>query len=148
MRTSRILAATVAIAALAVPAAQAEPPDMHPSTAQAAAGQQRAAQAQPPDMHASTAQAAARQQQAAQDLRSRDAREPGRPTLPGAPVWPAHPQPIAHATQAQPTTSDTGPGVDWLPIAVGAAISLIAMTTLATLNSRRMRRLHRARVTV
>jgi hypothetical protein len=105
-------------------------------------------------MHASTAQAAARAQQK-QDLRSPDARDAARHPrdavnaatrpLPGPPTWPAHPQAIAPAPALETTG---GSGIDWAPIAIGVAASLLAMAGLLALNSRRTRRLHRPGVSV
>jgi hypothetical protein len=134
MSTTRKLAAALAIAALAAPAAQA--------------------QAQPPDMHASTAQAAA-QIQKKQDLRGEAARDAAlhprdagtvapRP-VPGPPTWPANPQAIAPAPAAETTD---GSGIDWTPIAIGVGASLLGMAGLLALNGRRTRRLHRPGVTV
>jgi hypothetical protein len=136
MSISRKLAAALAIAAVAVPAATA--------------------QAQPADMHASVAQAAAKANER-QDLRSADARDaaihprgPGHPVnalgatavdsasqkpLPGAPTWPVNPQPIKSAPAAEPV--DTGDGVDWTTIALGIAGSLIAVGGLALVANRR-----------
>ena len=133
MSITRTLAATLAIAVLGVSGAQAQPADMHASTAMAAA-EARLKQ----DLRSADARDAA--------LHPRDAREPAGHGVPGPPTWPSHPQVIAPAAEAAPV--DTGSGVDWLPIVIGAGISVLAMAGLVTLNNRRVRRLHRARVTV
>jgi hypothetical protein len=133
MSTTRKLAAALAIGALAAPAA---------------------AQAQPPDMHASTATALAQAHQK-QDLRSPDARdaalrprragEPFSGSAPqGMPAWPANPQPITPAP-ATPVADDGNP-VDWPTIALGIAGSLIAVAGLGAVMNRRSRRTQRVRV--
>jgi hypothetical protein len=173
MSTSHALAAVLAAATLAAPTA---------------------ATARPPDMHASTATAAATtpSPQPNQDLRSPDARdtaahprrlshttavdstiyahgvgqrlgvqppqlapvdEPsaagsGSPThgpLPGPPTWPAHPQPIsaAHAAKA----SDGDNAIDWTTIGLGTAASLLAVSGIAALANRRNRRQRALRAT-
>jgi hypothetical protein len=141
MSITRTLAAALAIAVLAVPAAQAQPADMHGSVAQAAA-----------------------QAQNKQDLRSADARDaaenpraaghavtaPGATavesaTQPGPPTWPANPQPLTSAPVAEVT--DGGTGIDWTTIGLGIAGSLVAVSGLAVLTTRRSRRLQRLRAT-
>ena len=107
-----------------------------------------AAQAQPADMHASTAQAAAKaQHQLKQDLRSPDARDasvtvhrsthavnaPGATAvgsaseLPpaGQPTWPVNPTPLAAPVQ-QPV--DDGSPVPVIPLVAGLLGVLIAAT--------------------
>jgi hypothetical protein len=124
MRITRTLAAALTIAALGASTAQAQPMDMHTSTAIAAAKAQHK-----------------------QDLRSADARDAIRNPrsfsaasrrLPGPPTWPTRIAPIAHATSADPD-----PAVDWTSIAIGSAIGLLALGGLAGLASLRIRRLHR-----
>ena len=132
MSITRTLAAALAIAALAVPAAQAQPADKHASVAQAAAKAQNK-----------------------QDLRSADARDAAQhprsatavesTTQPGPPTWPAHPQPLTPAPVAEVT--DGGTGIDWTTIGLGIAGSLLAVSGLAALTSRRSRRLQRLRAT-
>jgi hypothetical protein len=151
MRTTRTLAAALAIAALAVPAAQAKPAtDMHASVAQAAAEAQAKQDLRSPD-----ARDAATQAQIKQDLRSADSRDaalhprgpgqavnaPGATTVDSASVAaPANPRAIAPAPVAK---VDDG-GIEWLMIGLGIAGSLLVVSGLAALNSRR---LHRPRVT-
>ena len=143
MKITPTLTTALAVAALIVPAA---------------------AQAQPADMHASTAIAAARareQAQPKQDLRSADARDaamhprgPGHPVnspgatavdsasvkpAPGvqsAPTWPVDPKPIASAPESQPVATGDD-GVDWKTIGIGIAGSLIAVGLLALVANRR-----------
>ena len=132
--TIRALAGALAVAAIGAPAAQAYPPDMHASVAQAAAAERAAA--------AKT-----------QDLRSPDARDAavlhlrasqGDTRLPSAPTWPANPQPVA----PQPVVTDSGGGsdIDWATIGIGVALSLGLVGGLAALAARRQRRLPRMRV--
>jgi hypothetical protein len=52
------------------------------------------------------------------------------------------------APAAKPAPVSSNPGVDWLPIAIGAGLSLLAMAVLVAFNNRRVRRLQRVRVTV
>lgn len=150
MRTTRTLAATLAIAALAVPAAQAKPAtDMHASVAQAAAEAQARQDLRSPD-----ARDAATQARIKQDLRSADSRDaalhprgpgqavnaPGATTVDSASVTgPANPRTIAPAPVAK-----VDDGIDWLTIGLGIAGSLLVVSGLAALNSRR---LHGPRVT-
>ena len=144
MSIARTLVAALAVTALAVPAAQARPADMHASVAQATAK--------------------ARQQQ---DLRSVDtidaaelrghgaaavnapgatavdsATRPAPRSHPAPPTWPVNPQPITPAHAAK--VVDDG-GVDWTPIALGIAGGLLAVGAVALLTTRR-RRTHRVRL--
>jgi hypothetical protein len=146
MTIIRTLAAALAVAALAAPAAS---------------------QAKPvADMHASVAVAAAQAQR--QDLRSPDARDaaagrivaahavnaPGatavdsqsqRP-LPGAPTWPADPQPIKSAPVTSVPRSDNS--IDWTTVVLGIAGSLIAVGAFALIANRRSHRTRSVRATV
>jgi hypothetical protein len=145
MKITPTLTTALAIAALIVPAT--------------------AAQAQPADMHASTAIAAAQareQAQPKQDLRSADARDaamhprgfghavnaPGAtakdsasvkpaPGIQQAPTWPVDPKPVTSAPAAQPSSADDG--VDWTTIGIGIAGSLMAVGLLALVANRRTR---------
>ena len=120
MSITRTLAATLAIAALGVSGAQAQPADMHASTAIAAAEAQK---------H--------------QDLRSADARDAT--VNARTPDAPAHAHVVSSPVKAVPVTTESG--VDWLAIAIGAGLGVTAMTALVAVNSRRVRRLQRPRVT-
>ena len=148
MTIRRTFLATLAAAALVAPAAQAQPADMHASTAEAAAAKAQArAQVQP-----------------VQDLRSPDARDaaqkprrsghavnaPGATAvgsaseLPpaGQPTWPADPKPIVAPAQ-EPQTNDDGSPVPVLPLVAGVLVVLAAALT-ARYGTRRMNR--RARI--
>jgi hypothetical protein len=139
MSIARTLVAALAVTALAVPAAQARPADMH----------------------ASVAQAAAAKAQEQQDLRSPDSIDAARfrghgavaVNAPGAtavdsatrpaprtqavpPTWPVNPQPITPAHTAK--VVDDG-GVDWTPIALGILGGLLAVAAVAFLTTRRRR---------
>ena len=142
MSIARTLVAALAVTALAVPAAQAQPADMHASTAQAAAKAQ---------------------QQPKQDLRSPDARDAtvkpphSGPTvnglgttavdsasqLPpaGQPTWPVNPQPIT--APAQPATDDDGSPVPVIPVIAGL-LGVVLAAAAARYGVRRSQR--RARV--
>jgi hypothetical protein len=128
MTIRRTLTAVLAAAALVAPAAQAEPPDMHASTAQAAA--KARAEAQPK-----------------QDLRSPDARDAARThrrsghavNAPGAtaldsasqlppagqPTWPTNPTPLVAPAQ-EPVTDGDGSPVPVIPLVAGVLVALIA----------------------
>jgi hypothetical protein len=107
-------------------------------TAAALLGPATAAQAQPIDMHASTAQAAAeerrqQQQPSGQDLRMPDRRDPASASPSpvalahqGAPSWPAHPTPLV-----APAVADDGDDIAWPTIAIGVALSVLAVGALA-----------------
>jgi hypothetical protein len=129
MSITRTLAAALAIGALAVPAAQAQPADIHAPLARAAAEAQNM-----------------------QDLRSADARDAAQhprgatavesAAQPGPPTWPARPQPVIPAPVDEVTGG--GHGIDWT-IGLGIAGSLLAVSGLAALTTRRSRRLQRLR---
>lgn len=157
MTITRTLAAALATAALAAPAAEAQPADMHAPAALAAAQQReqgptqdrRSADAIDADMHASTAQAAA-QQRPKWDLRSADAIDAARNPQPvSRPAQlpsgrPAGPQPVTPVPAVQ--APDGGSGIEWTTIGLGIAGSLLAVSMIAAL-VHRSRRLQRPRVT-
>jgi hypothetical protein len=138
MRTIRTLVAALAIAVLGVTAAYARPVDARlapPGAAQK-------------DMHASFAIAAAK----SQDLRSPDARDaqlnrraavliPPDAVRDAAPATQANAVPTAPASKpaAKPVVVHADPGVDWTSIAIGVGASLLAMTVLLALTTRRAR---------
>ena len=143
MSIARTLAATLVVTALAVPAAQARPADMHDSFAQAAAKAQQNKDLRSPDAidaglrgHAAAAAVNAPGATAVDS-----ATRPAPRTLPGPPTWPADPVPINSA----PAVKVVDDGVDWAPIGVGIAAALLAVTGLAVLTTRR-RRVERLRV--
>src|SRR5215213_9167540 len=113
--TIRMLAAALAIAALGASGAQAQPADPHGPTIILPVD---AAQQQ--DLRSPDARYAAQS--------PRDAGSPAARALPGPPTWPSHPQVIAPAVVAAPANTDSG--LDWVPIAIGAGVSLLAMAAL------------------
>jgi hypothetical protein len=142
MKTTTPLTIALAVAALIIPAA---------------------AQAQPADMHASTAIAATKAQaQPQRDLRSPDARDaalhprsvgeavnaPGAtaadsasvkpaPALQQAPAWPTDAKPVTSAPASQPAAGTSNDGVDWTTVLIGIAGSLIALGGVALVANRR-----------
>ena len=131
MGITHTLAAALAVAALVAPSVQAQPADMHASTAIAAARAQEKR-----DMRLPGARTA--------ELPPRDAGKAVPAPLPGPPTWPVNPQVIEPTASAETTD---GQGIDWAPIAIGGAASLLLVAGLAVLGTRRTRRLHRPRVT-
>jgi hypothetical protein len=118
MRFTRITAALFVAAVLAAPAAYAQPPDMHASTAVAAA-----------------------QAREKQDLRSPDARDAAihlhrSGVVVGQTAVPMNPQP---AKAVAPAASDSG--IDWATIGIGVLCSLIAVAAFALILNRRPQRL-------
>lgn len=120
MKKLRTLAIAGVIAAIAAPAAQARPADIHAPLGRANA-----------------------QAEKKQDMRSPDARDAAghRKALPGPPTWPTNPKPIAPAPAADTAADASGSGVDWAPITIGIAAGLVLVSGLFALSSRRMRRL-------
>ena len=122
MTIARTLALALAVAVLAVPAAQAMPID------------------------GPVAPAALKQ-----DLRSPDARDaathPRPPVIvqPGQPTWPLHPQRIVPVRTPAPT-GDTG-GADWILVGLAGALA-VAVSGGGVALARRTRRLQRVRVGV
>ena len=150
MTIRRTLAAAIVASAIAAPAASAMPA--------------------PPDMHGSTAVAAAKAQRAQkQDLRSADAADaalhprkspvvvnaPGAtvvdsqakttPVAPGQPTWAVHPKQLPPPAQTASTTA-AGDGTDWTAIAIGAGLALLILGGAALVS--RSRTLPRPRVSV
>jgi hypothetical protein len=165
MPIRRILAAVLALAAFAVPtAAVAQPPDMHASTAIAAAKAQQQQDLRSPDArhaallanrHGSTDSAPAK----VQDLRSPDAIDaavhprkspvvvdaPGAtvvdsqakstPVAPGQPTWAVHPKQLP--PPAQPATAAKGDdGVEWTTIGIGVGLTLLLVGGVAAVTAR------------
>ena len=122
MRTTRTLVAALAIIGLAVPAAQAQPTDIHSPQAKAAA----------------TAHTR-------QDLRSADARDaavnPQRrvPAVNAPGATAADSASVTGPAPAQVVTATGDDGIDWTTIAIGIAGSLIAVGGLGLLLGRRRR---------
>jgi hypothetical protein len=140
MTPPRTLAALVTAAALLGPAtaAQAQPIDMHASTAQAAAEERR--QQQPsgqdlrmPDRRDPASVSPSPVAPSGQDLRMPDRRGPASVSSSpvalahqGAPSWPAHPTPLV-----APAVADDGDDIAWPTIAIGVALSVLAVGALA-----------------
>jgi len=138
MTIRRTLAAALAASAIAAPAASAMPA--------------------PPDMHASTAQAAAAKAQARQDLRGEHAKDaalhprksqavdaPGAtavdsqsnvtPVAPGQPTWALNPKPLPPPTQTASVASSDD-GIDWAAVGIGIAGTLLVMGGIVALTNR------------
>ena len=128
--TRRTLAVALAAALIAPAAAQAQPADMHASTAQAIAAE-RAQSQHAQDLRSPDARDAARPAVAprpiGQDLRSPDVRDLAtRQTPPaGQPTWPVDPQPIV-APASQTVSHDDGSPVPVVPIVAAALLVLLA----------------------
>jgi hypothetical protein len=131
MRTTRTLVAALATIALAAPAAQAQPTDVHS-----------------PQAHAATTI------QKRQDLRSADAIDASvNPSVhavnaPGATA--ADSASVVGPAPARPVTAtpaDDG-GIDWQTIAIGIAGSLVAVGGLGLMLGRRNRQTQRVRAAV
>ena len=148
MTFTRTLAAALAAAALAVPAAQAH--DIHASLAQANADAQ-----QRQDLRSVAARDASADANG-QDLRrmsadGRPVNAPGatavdsatRPAFPGPPTWPVNPQPIDPAPVVH--ASDTGGGVDWSTMGLALAAGLLAVGGIVGI-AVHSRRVGRARI--
>ena len=143
MSIARTLVAALAVTALAVPAAQAQPTDMHASVAEANAKAQQKQDLRAPDnIPAGQPRghgAAAVNAPGATAVDSATGPAP-RPQL-GPPTWPVNPQPIGAAPANKVTDRDSGP--NWTAIALGIAGSLLAMSGLAALTTHRTRRAQR-----
>jgi len=139
MSIARTLVAALAVTALAVPAAQARPADIHASFAEAAAKAQQKQDLRSPD---GIEAAHLRGHAAADAINARgatavdSATRPAPRTFAGPPTWPANPQPIAqvHAVKVV----DDG-GVDWTTIGLGIAGGLLAVSVAVVLTARRRR---------
>jgi len=146
MSIARTLAATLAVTALAVPAAQARPADIHaymhasaPQTTQKA--QQYRDLRMPDTIDAADAINAAKLRghgaaavNAPGATAVGSASRPAPHTLPGPPTWPVNPQPITPAHAAK--VVDDG-GVDWTPIVLGIVGGLLAVGGIVLLTTRR-----------
>jgi len=125
MRTTRKLAAAVAIAALAAPtAAFAAPADMHSPATDVTQ-----------DLRGPDARGAV-PQQPKQDLRAPDAR----------PVVVVHSEPRVPSAAPVADVGGSGDGLDWTTIGLGIAGSLLAVCAIGALAGRRSRRPERVRV--
>ena len=140
MSIARTLVAALAVTALAVPAAQARPADMHASFAEAAAAKQQRQDLRSPDgIDASQLRGhgAAKPVNApgATAVDSATRLAPVARTHAAAPTWPADPKPITSA----PAVNVVDDGVDWTPILLGIAGGLLAVCILGVLTTRRRR---------
>jgi hypothetical protein len=141
MSIARTLVAALAVTALAVPAAQARPADMHASVAEATAKARQQQDLRMPD----TIDAAKLRGHGAAAVNAPgatavdSATRPAPRTHAAPPTWPVNPQPITPAHTVK--VVDDG-GVDWAPIALGIFGGLLAVGAVAALTTRR-RRTHR-----
>ena len=144
MSIARTLVAALAVTALAVPAAQARPADMHASVAEAAAKAQQQQDLRSPDgidaaqLRGHGAAAVNARGATAVDSATR----PAPRTQAGPPTWPVNPQPITPAHTVK--VVDEG-GDDWTPIVLGILGGVLAVGAVAVLTTRR-RRTHRLRL--
>jgi len=139
MSIARTLVAALAVTALAVPAAQARPADIHASFAEAAAKAQQKQDLRTPDgIDASQLRGhgAAKPVNAPGATAVDSATRPAPRTQPGPPTWPVNPQPI---TQAHAVKVVDDGGDDWMPIVFGIAGGLLALGAVAVLTTRRRR---------
>jgi hypothetical protein len=148
MTIRRTLAAALAASAIAAPAASAmpAPPDMHASTAQAAAQAQ-----QRQDMRGEAARDAALHPRKAQAVdapgaTAADSQSKSTPVAPGQPTWAVNPKPLPPPTQTVSTTSSDD-GVDWATIGIGVGITLLVLGGIVALTNR-SRTLPRTRASV
>jgi len=145
MTIRRTLAAALAASAIAAPAASAmpAPPDMHASTAQAAAQERqdlRGEAARDAALHPRKAQAVNAPGATVVDSQTRET-----PVAPGQPTWALNPKPLPPLTSTQVAATSSDDGIDWTSIAIGVAGSLLVVGGVAVLMSR-TRRLPRARI--
>ena len=142
MSIARTFAAALAVTALAVPAAQARPADMHASVAQAAAKAQQQDLRSPDTIDAADAIKAAqlRRHAAAAAVNAPgatavdSATRPAPRTVAGPPTWPVNPQPITPVHAAKVVD---GGGVDGTPIVLGIVGGLLAVCAVVVLTTRR-----------
>ena len=131
MTIRRTLGAALVITAIAAPAATAQPPDMHASTAQAQHRQ---------DMRSADAIDAAQNPRRPNQAETISGGVPVAPVVPAAPVapgqptWPTNPKPIAAAPAVETTAGDDG--VDWGTIGLGIAGTLLALGGIVALTKR------------
>jgi hypothetical protein len=146
MTITRTLAAALAASAIAASAASAmpAPPDMHASTAQAAAQKRQ-------DLRGEAAQDAALHPRKARAVDApgatvADSQSKSTPVAPGQPTWAVNPKPLPPPTQAASTTSSDD-GVDWATIGIGVGITLLVLGGIVALTNR-SRLLPRTRASV
>ena len=135
MTIRRTLAAAIVASAIAAPAASAmpAPPDMHGSTAVAAAKAQRA---QKQDLRSADAADAALHPRKSPVVVNApgatvvDSQSTDKPVAPGQPTWAVNPQPL-HAPAQPASTSASDDGTDWTTIAIGAGLTLLIIGGIA-----------------
>jgi hypothetical protein len=142
-KVSRLLVASLAVAALAAPAAVAQPidarqKDMHASTVTKPEAAQQDLRTEASALPAYPSRAAAKSAQA--DLRSENAKPvPSSPrVLPGPPTWPTDPKPITPSKAPAVADDGDGGGID-LPvvlIAIAGALALAGGIGVMALRSR------------
>jgi hypothetical protein len=147
MTIRHTLAAALAAAAIAAPAATAQPvADMHASTAQAAAQAQHRQDLRSPD--AVDAAQHPRKSPVVVDApgaTAADSQSTRTLVAPGQPTWAVNPQPISPAPAVAASPSDDG--VDWVTIGLGIAGTLLVLGGIVALTSR-TRTTPRTRVSV
>jgi hypothetical protein len=145
MSIARTLAATLAVTALAVPAAQARPADihayMHASAPQTQKAQQYRDLRMPDTIDAADAINAAKLRghgaaavNAPGATAVGSASRPAPRTMAGPPTWPVNPQPITAAHAAKAVNDG---GVDRTPIVLGIVGGLLAVCGIVVLTTRR-----------
>ena len=136
MSIARTLVAALAVTALAVPAAQARPADMHASFAEAAAkAQQKQGLRSPDAIDAARLRGHAAAAVNAPGATAVDSATRPAPRTANPPTWPVNPEPITPA----PAVKVVDDGADWTTIALGIAGGLLAVCALAVLTTRRRR---------
>ena len=125
---SRLLIASLAAAAVAAPAAVAQPIDPQGSTSTSPKSAQQDLRSEA----AADASSAPSYARYVQDLRSEAAADPSRaPSYPryiqGPPTWPVHPQPISSAPATVADAGDGGDGGIDLPVALIGIAGTLAL---------------------
>jgi hypothetical protein len=132
-KLSRLLVATLAVAALAAPSAMAQPidtpmqqQDMHASTVTKPEAAQQDLRTEASQLPAYPSRAAA--QSAQTDLRGENAKPvPSSPrVLPGPPTWPTDPKPIPPSEAPAVADDGDGGGID-LPVALIGIAGVLAL---------------------
>ena len=136
MRRIITITLALAIAAIAAPAATAQPADMHGAEAQAWAQEQRAQQQRAQDLRSADAIDAARNPRKAIDApgaTAADSQSRAVPVAPGQPTWATNPKPITPAPVVKASANDDG--VDWETIGIGIAGTLLILGGIVALTN-------------